>query len=221
MKNLLLTSAFVLGALCNKHADAQSKERYEALKAKEKSEMLQRQPETVIDVAKATFFLPGFSYEKSIGKFQTLHAYALYNLYSYTKSSNFGVSETRFYFDPTLMLGYRYYCNYDRRQRLGRFTERNSMNYVSATAQVFFSKIPIGKNGYENNTRRPAYVFGVLYGLQRNYKSRFSLDINFGVGVITGKSVYYDSYTGLTKEGNQSQVTIPGQITLGFWLGKR
>ena len=95
------------------------------------------------------------------------------------------------------------------------------MNYVGALAQVFFSKIPVGDNAYENSSRRPVYIFGVLYGLQRNYKSRFSLDINFGLGIITSKSHYYNGYTGLNTEGNQSQATIPGQVTLGLWLGKR
>ena len=220
MKYKLLAIVFIIAMMCNQQAAAQSKERYEAQKIKDRNEVLQRQPETVIDVAKATFLFPGFSYEKSIGKFQTLHAYALYNIYTYTKSG-YGVTESKNYFDPTLMLGYRYYCNYNRRLNMGKFTERNSMNYVSALAQVFFSKIPVGDNAYENSTRRPVYIFGVLYGLQRNYKSRFSLDINFGLGIITSKSHYYNGYTGLNTEGNQSQATIPGQVTLGFWLGKR
>lgn len=194
---------------------AQSRERYLELKRKEKEEALKQQPESVVDITKFTLLLPGVSHEKAVGKFQTLQAYALYNLNTYSKNNGNNIQSST-YFDPTIMLSYRYYCNYKRRVDLGRSTAKNTMNYIGPFAQVFFSKIPIGSNAYEYKSRRPVYTFGVLYGLQRNYKSHFSLDINFGVGVITGKSLN-SNYSGIT-ENNEMQFTIPGQITLGFWL---
>ena len=218
MRLTLFTLVLVYCTLINTEANAQNRKRYEAQRKKEKEEAVQRQPESVIDIPKVTILMPGFSYEKAIGKFQTLQAYALYNVYSYSKSSG-GNVQSNYYFDPTIMLSYRYYYNHDRRQGLGKVTERNTMNYIGPFAQVFFSKIPVGSNAYENTNRRAVYMFGALYGLQRNYKSHFSLDINFGLGVITGKSRYHDSSSGITKDGSRSQVTIPGQITLGFWLG--
>ena len=221
MKLKPLIIAFVAFMLFTKEAAAQNKKRYEAQRIEDRKESLQRQPNTVIDIPKVTFLFPGFSYEKAIGKFQTIQAYGLYNLYTYSENVGNGTTNTTYYFDPTIMLSYRYYCNHDRRQELGKQTERNTMNYISPFGQVFFSKSPIGKNSYENSGRRPLYMFGLLYGLQRNYNSHFSLDINFGLGVITGNSRYYDPITSSIKEGNQSQVTIPGQITLGFWLGKK
>ena len=95
------------------------------------------------------------------------------------------------------------------------------MNYIGPFAQVFFSKIPIGSDAYENDKRRPVYMFGALYGLQRNYNSRLSLDINFGLGVISGQSRNYNSYTNTITNSTETQFTIPGQVTLGFWLGKK
>ncbi len=218
MKVTLLIISIVFSTFINKQVNAQNRERYEAQKRKEKEEVLQRQPGSVIDISKVTLLMPGFSYEKVIGKFQTLQAYALYNVYSYSKSSN-GNVQTNYYFDPTIMLSYRYYCNHDRRQDLGKVTERNTMNYIGPFAQLFFSKIPVGSRAFENVNRRPVYMFGVLYGLQRNYKSHFSLDINFGVGVYTGKSIVYEPISRTNIERSNSQFTIPGQITLGFWLG--
>ena len=197
-------------------------QRYQDEKLKEEEESKKRQPSSVIDMAKITLLFPGVSYEKAIAKYQTLQGYALYNLYtySYSQGSRAGINSTT-YFDPTFMLSYRFYCNYDRRQKLGRTTERNNMNYLGPFAQVFFSKIPIGSYAYENTRRRPVFIYGALYGMQRNYSSHFSLDINFGLGVISGNSRNYDPYTGNITTGNQTQVTIPGQVTLSFWFGKK
>ncbi len=218
MRLMLITVAIVFCFQINTELKAQNRQRYEAQRRKEKEEAQQRQPTSVIDIPKITLLMPGFSYEKALGKFQTLQAYALYNVYSYSKNSS-GNVQTNYYFDPTIMLSYRYYCNHDRRQDLGKVTERNTMNYIGPFAQVYFSKMPVGSRAFENATRRPVYMFGALYGLQRNYKSHFSLDINFGLGVISGNTRYSDLSSGIIREGNQTQVTVPGQITLGFWLG--
>jgi hypothetical protein len=224
-----LLMALFFGILICQTASAQKKpryqseklhQRYEEDKQKEQEEALKRQPTSVVDIPKITFLLPGFSYEKAIGNFQTLHAYALYNLYSYSRSSGETIN-TSYYFDPTFMLSYRYYCNYKRRNNLGRVTERNTMNYIGPYAQVFYSKTPVGTNAYENEKRRPVYSYGFLYGLQRNYNSRLSLDINFGLGVIAANTTYYNSFTRSVMKGNRTQLALPGQITLGFWLGKK
>ena len=181
----------------------------------------QKENGKTVDVASVTLLFPGVAYEKAIGNLSTLHAAAFLNVLTYSQSDYYGSNSTKFYFGPAAGLQYRYYCNYNRRKKLGKRTDKNTMNYVAALAQVDFSKTPIGSEGYENPTLRPVYSFGALYGLQRNYLGRFSLDLNFGIGVFVAKSKHY----GITTDGtfklfeeNKTQATVPAQITLGFWL---
>jgi len=55
---------------------------------------------------------------------------------------------------------------------------------------------------------------------QRNYKCRFSLDLNMGVGYLFGEQAELD-YNGKIIFTNVSEFTVPVNFTLGFWLNKR
>jgi hypothetical protein len=80
------------------------------------------------DVTKATFLDPGITYEKRIGKFQSLYARAFLSTAIYIGySSTFGnTSGIDFY--PALALQYRYYYNAVKRKAKGKRTEMNSLN---------------------------------------------------------------------------------------------
>jgi hypothetical protein len=173
------------------------------------------------DVFKITFLNPGVSYEKRIGKFQTLYGQAFMNLSAVHYGSYYsGSSSTTFFFDPALTLQYRYYYNFTARSDKRRRTEMNSLNYLAPVYEAIFSKMPIdpAKIGATDN-RRPISRLGLVWGIQRNYSGRFSLDLNLGYGIMFANSKY-DNGLGGTNSIKQSMGCLMGQLNLGFWLSK-
>jgi hypothetical protein len=72
------------------------------------------------NVTKATFLNPGISYEKKIGKFQSLYAQAFMNT-SFGLGYSSSLGNTSFiYFDPALAVQYRYYYNFAKREAKGK-----------------------------------------------------------------------------------------------------
>ena len=175
----------------------------------------------VTDIAKITFLNPGFSYEKRIGKFQTLYLQAFMNTSDTKTSSTYGPDTYDFYFDPAITAQYRYYYNSKRREEKGLRTSMNNLNYIGPVYQVFFSRIPFTL--YTKPAERRAVQFaGAVWGIQRNYsKARFALDINVGPGVLFTKTTFYDSFNDINTTISQSQFTVYSQLNLGFWLNKR
>lgn len=171
------------------------------------------------DVTKLTFFNPGASFEKSIGNKSTLHGHLFFNTsVSYSYSDAFG-GDFNASFDPALLVQYRYYYNYNQRQQKEKRTEMNSMNYISPTFQTVFTKNAVASDHIVEFKSRPVNVAGVVWGMQRNYAKRFSLDLNLGLGYL---------FTTTTLQGapqpqkeSVGMVTMMGQFNLGFWLNKQ
>ena len=112
----------------------------------------------ISDVTKATIFNPGISYEKRIGKFQSLYAQAFMNTsIGLGYSENFG-NTSSIHFDPALTLQYRYYYNSAKREAKSKRTEMNSLNYVSAIEQTTFSKNSISSSYYAEKDRRASWI---------------------------------------------------------------
>ena len=175
----------------------------------------------VTDIFKVTFLNPGISYEKKLAKFQTLYLQAFMNLAVSTSTDVFGRNnDAKFYLDPALTLQYRYYYNFKHRSDKGRRTSFNNLNYVSAVWQTFFSKVPLKSTYYQPENRRPVHIAAVVWGIQRNNRKRFSLDLNVGPGVLFSKTNYND-FSGNKFSISQSQFTLYSQLNLGFWLNKR
>lgn len=174
----------------------------------------------VTNVTKATFFNPGVSYEKKIGKFQTLLANAFLNTsFSIGYSSSLGTISS-LSFDPAFILQYRYYYNYNQRQKKGKRTEMNSLNYLSPTFETIFSKIRISESHLIEKNRRAINTLGVVWGIQRNYKKRFSLDLNLGGAYLFTTATVLNN-TGQAIKENVGKFISLGQLNLGFWLNKR
>lgn len=173
----------------------------------------------VTDVTKVTFLPPGISYEKSIGKFQTLYVQGSMNTsFAFSYSSSLG-NNVYFNFDPAFALQYRYYYNAVKRQKKGKRTAMNSMNYISPVFEMIFSKGRISSSHYVENNRRPIYDIGVVWGFQRNYQKRFSLDFNLGPGVLFTKVSMPGSNNEIINK-NVMKFTTLGQFNLGFWLNR-
>jgi hypothetical protein len=168
------------------------------------------------DITKAAFLDPGISYEKRIGKLQSLYGQAFLSTSAYIGYSDAlgNTSEINFY--PALALQYRYYYNWAKRNAKGKRTEMNSLNYISAITETAFYK----ENVTGQNDLRNLNTLGIAWGLQRNYPKRFSLDLNFGLGyAFTKETTINDTGDFITK--NAGEFTTIGQISLGFWLNKR
>jgi len=174
----------------------------------------------ITNITKVTFLDIGISYEKKVAKFQSILGQAFMNTsISIGYSSSLG-NTSSIKFDPALSLQYRYYYNYNRRQKKGKRTEMNSLNYLSPTFVTILTKKRISMSHYVENNRRPINTVGVVWGIQRNYNKRFSLDFNLGLGYLFTTASLPDN-TGQTIKENIERFSTLGQLNLGFWLNRR
>lgn len=175
----------------------------------------------VTNVLRITLLGPGVSYEKKIGHLQTLYLHPHLNAWGYyIYSSNFG-SDSRFDVDPALTLNYRYYYNTAKRLEKGKRTEMNSLNYVGGVYDFLVSKRPYSSEYVEETDRRAIHIVGAIWGIQRNYKGNFSLDLNLGLGYTFSKGTKIDAYTGRRISEDVSTPTTVGNFTLGLWLNRK
>ena len=183
------------------------------------SSFAQEQDEVdVTDVFKVTVINPGVSYEKRVGKYQTLYGQLFVNTsVSAGWSSSFGNS-FELYVDPAFTAQYRYYYNAKKRERKGKRTDLNSMNYLTGIFETLLSKRTVSASSFNEPNRRSINTLGVAWGFQRNYNSRFSLDLNLGLGYLVTKVSYPNIYQASDVVG---EFTTMGQINIGFWLNRR
>lgn len=125
-------------------------------------------------------------------------------------------------FDPGLSLQYKYYYNSAKRAAKNKRTEMNSLNYIGPVAGIIFYDEQTMYSLYDTQkNHRTLNSVGFVWGLQRNYRSRFSLDLNCGLGYAFGKSTIPVEYATRLVTKNFGEVRILGQINLGFWINKR
>lgn len=172
----------------------------------------------ITDLTRASFFSPGISYEKKVGKLQTLCARAFMSTSIYFSYSSSLGTKSGIDLYPALSLQYRYYYNSAERKAKGKRTEMNSLNYVSAIAEMVFFKETVSSNG--DTDIRSLNSFGIAWGLSRNYLKRFSLDLSAGPGYLYAKRTTLNEF-GEYITANEGEITLVGQISLGFWLNKR
>jgi len=184
-----------------------------------------QEKEPTPDVTNITKFTlhPGFSYERRIGKHQTLsgQVYPAISL-SFTYEDGIGGerSDFEFYIDPAAYLQYRFYYNGRKRQAKGKRTELNSMNYIGIADRLVYSKHPINSNYDIEKHYRPVNILGAVWGLQRNFNSRVSIDLSVGPAIASAKTTSTD-LSGRTSSSILSEFTLLTQFDFGFWLNKR
>lgn len=177
----------------------------------------------VTDISKVTLH-PGFSYEKRIGRHQTLYGQVFPTInFSFDFEDGIGGSnsEYSFYIDPAIFLQYRFYYNAGRRQRKGKRTELNSMNYIGVVDRTVFSKHPINSNYDMEKHYRTMNMLGAVWGLQRNFdRSRISVDLNVGPAIAFAKTTS-TNLSGHTETYIHNEFSLFTQFDVGFWLNKR
>jgi hypothetical protein len=173
----------------------------------------------ITDVFKVSFLDPGIGYEKRIGSVKSLVMQAFLGLgLQYGYSSSFG-SHFNVSVDPGANLQYRYYYNRKQREKRAKRIDMNSLNYFAGIYEIIFTANRIFDSDYEEENRRPIHVFGLMWGMQRNYKKRFSLDLNIGPGYLFSRTTTPDD-TGEPIKGNGGKFTLLSHINLGLWLNK-
>lgn len=173
----------------------------------------------VTPVTKITVLSPGIGYEHPIGRRQTLYLQAMLSL-----SGGLGYSSSlgwlsELYLDPAASLEYRYYFGWKRRLDRRKRVAMNSANYLSGFFRTEFPYRYYWTNdGNVDKIRKPIHALGVTVGMQRNYKGRFSLDMNIGFGHTIEPAYTDPSGLSFTRNG---QFYFPGRLSLGIWLNKR
>ena len=172
----------------------------------------------VESVSVLTVFNPGFSHETKIGKHQTLYAQVFLNTSIYLGYSSTLGNMSDISFEPAITGQYRFYYNAKKRSDKGKRTALNSMNYLSFIYEATFTDDRIDVSDYDEEKVRPIHQIGICWGIQRNYASRFSL--NLGFGYFYTKVTTPDS-TGQPISDHTSGLNTIAQINLGIWLNKR
>jgi hypothetical protein len=180
----------------------------------------QQKQAAVTDVIKATFLNPGISYEKKAGKCQTLYAQAFLNTSFGIGFSSYLGSTSFIYLDPAFTLQYRYYYNFAKREDKGKRTALNSLDYIAAIAETIFSAGNIASSWVPEEKRRAMNTIGLVWGIQRNYPKRFSIDANAGFGYLFAKETTINT-TGQLVRKTAGKLTYAGQLNLGFWLNRK
>lgn len=87
-------------------------------------------------------------------------------------------------FLPAIAGQYRYYYNFEKRQRNRKQIYGNSANYVAPAAAVFFP----GTRTIENEIVKGAFGYtGVVTGLQRSFDSGFNFSVDVGAAYYLGQ----------------------------------
>lgn len=104
----------------------------------------------------------------------------------------------------------RYYYNFSKRIEKGKPTARNSANYISLLTKHAISNKTYyyTENGnYSFTGRTSATDVGIVWGLQRNFNNRLSIDCSVGPSLYT--ALAYNDFS------------LIADISLGIWLGKK
>ncbi len=128
---------------------------------------------------KLNLLSPGFTYELGIFKNQSI-------------STNLGLATATYEEGYVLGLAmnnrYRYYHNFDRRERLGKNTSGNSGNYIAAAQAIFFSQLRVATD-VEGPDDFNLGFYGMVYGIQRTYEKGFNFNVEVGAGYYRGDGV--------------------------------
>jgi hypothetical protein len=166
----------------------------------------------VESILKINLLSPGIAYEAPLSSKLSLYS-EVYGTVNLLVRSNFSIingssNKVIFTFLPAINEQVRFYYNGSERFKNNKRIEKNSMNYVATSASFLGGK----KDEFLSSQAQIA----LLWGLQRNMASRFSLDFNFGIGLAIPTSrnsnLYYNT------ENNR---IIESHLRLGIWLGKR
>ena len=159
----------------------------------------------VSNITKLNFLLPGVSLEQKFSKFKTIYIFAYLDFFLVKTNSYYG-SKSHLNVAPSLDLEFRNYYNFKTRMKNNLRTEMNSLNYIAPVYTASYVNSPPN-----SNKMKLIQQFGAVWGIQRNYPRRFSLDLNVGLGYLFNATSY----------SNNNSIWPIAQFTLGVWLNKK
>ena len=154
-------------------------------------------------VTKITFIEPGIAHEFPLGRSTT---FFLRGGLTATLATDYNDEIKGVLFRPFVSGSFRAYYNFAKRNLMERNTAKNSANYIGFLYLNATSPLNKGTD-YDLDLNKSLLNAGVVWGLQRNYPSGFSLDLNIGPGYVKG--------------GNTSGFSIIGEFNIGWWFGKK
>lgn len=124
---------------------------------------------------------PGFEYEMALGANTTFDVKAGLQV---TLDPLLPDVYEELAFLPTITGQYRYYYNFEKRQRNRKQIYGNSANYVAPAAAIFFP----GTRTIENMVVKGMLGYaGVVTGLQRSFDSGFNFSVDVGAAYYMGQ----------------------------------
>jgi hypothetical protein len=130
---------------------------------------------------KVNIFNPGVEYEMALGTNTTFDFKAGLQVALDPLVSNM-YEEVGFF--PAVVGQYRYYYNFEKRQRNRRQIYGNSANYIAPSAAVFFPDT----RTIANEVVKAAFGYaGLVTGLQRSYNSGVNFSIDVGAAYYAGQ----------------------------------
>jgi len=160
------------------------------------------------NVFTATILAPGISYETPIAnKFTAKFKAVISGGMSYSSGMAVGTAYSLSAI-PTASVELRYYYNFQQRINTKKNTDRNSANYIALAGKYGISYTTFHYD--DGSTARSTSYYpnaGIVWGFQRNYKNRLSLDFNIGPSLSS--PLLYQEFDFI------------GNFTLGIWLGKK
>jgi len=172
------------------------------------------------DIFKVNVIVPGVSYERHTVNFQSIYAqWYMATSLGVSFSSSLG-NNAYLTVDPAVNVQYRFYYNARRRSVKGKRVALNSLNYLAPTINYILTKESVSDEFITEQTRRPVLLPGVVWGMQRNYPKRFSIDINAGPGFYVTRSTSIDG-ANVGEKKSTAGFTILSHIRIGWWLNKR
>ena len=124
---------------------------------------------------------PGVEYEMALGTNTTFDIKAGLQIALDPLVSNV-YEEVGFF--PTLAGQYRYYYNFEKRQRNHRQIYGNSANYIAPAVAAFF---PDSRTIDNELVKGPFGYAGLVTGLQRSYNSGINFSIDIGAAYYVGQ----------------------------------
>ena len=148
--------------------------------------------------------VPSISYERRMSD-QSSITIAIGSSYThYTRRDVSGESTSRLFVHPQVHSSYR---NYFKRRRVRKKNLlNNSGNYIGYFAGYQFKAL--GSDDFAPRLERDQFSFGVVWGMQRNYKSGIHFGFSIGPGLIAGKNI-------------KTEFKAVGEVELGFRLFSR
>lgn len=150
------------------------------LQAQNISERNSKNPFALINLERQQFkfnlISPGFNYELGLFKNQSVSGGLGFGVATYEEGYALGL---------VLHTRYRYYHNFNRRNRLKKNVSGNSGNYIAAARSIFFSQVRLATN-IEGPDDFNIGFYGVTYGIQRTYKNGLNFNAELGAGYYLG-----------------------------------